>query len=48
MAKGEKNMKKITKEKLAEEEKHSFIGAIPVNSHVKVKLNNEDKICKII
>jgi len=48
MAKGEKNMKKITKEKLAEEEKHSFIGAIPINSHVKVKLNNEDKICKII
>ena len=48
MAKGEKSLKKITKEKLAEEEKQSFIGAIPVNSHVKVKLNNEDKICKII
>ena len=49
MAKGEKSLKKIiAKEKLAEEEKHSFIGAIPVNSHVKVKLNKEDKICKII
>ena len=48
MAKGEKSLKKITKEKLAEEEKQSYIGAIPVNSHVKVKLNNEDKICKII
>ena len=49
MAKGERSLKKIiTKEKLAEEEKHSFIGAIPVNTHVKVKLNNELKICKII
>ena len=49
MAKGEKSLKKIiAKEKLAEEEKHSFINAIPINSHVKVKLNNEDKICKII
>ena len=49
MAKGERSLKKIiTKEKLAEEEKHSFIGAIPVNTHVKVKLNGELKICKII
>ena len=49
MAKGERSLKKIiTKEKLAEEEKHSFIGAIPVNTHVKVKLNDELKICKII
>ena len=49
MAKGERSLKKIiTKEKLAEEEKHSFIGSIPVNSHVKVRLNDELKICKII
>ena len=49
MAKGEKNFKKlIPKEKLAEEEKHSFLGSIPINSHVKVKLNDEDKICRIV
>lgn len=47
MAKDEKNLKKI-KTKEAEDEKHSFIGAIPVKSYVKVKLNGEDKICKII
>ena len=41
MAKGEKNFKKlIPKEKLAEEEKHSFLGSIPINSHVKVKKMN--------
>ena len=47
MAKDEKNVKKI-KTKEAEDEKHAFIGAIPVKSYVKVKLNGEDKICKII
>ena len=47
MAKDEKNLKKI-KTKEAEDEKHAFIGAIPVKSYVKVKLNGEDKICKII
>ena len=49
MAKGEKNLKKmITKEKLAEEEKNSHIGALEVNSKIKVKINNEIKICKIV
>ena len=47
MAKDEKNLKKI-KTKESEDEKHAFIGAIPVKSYVKVKLNGEDKICKII
>ena len=35
----EKNKKNLTK---------SFLGAISLNSYVKVKLNNENKICKII
>ena len=49
MAKGEKSLKVLkAKEKLAEEEKHSFINSLPIGSHVKVKLNNEDIICKII
>ena len=49
MAKGEKSLKKImTKDKLAEEDKQSFIGALEVNHYVKVRLNNELKICKII
>ena len=48
MAKGEKSLKVLkAKEKLSEEEKHSFINALPLNSHIKVKLNNEDVICKI-
>ena len=34
-----KNKKNLTK---------SFIGAISLNSYVKVKLNNENKICQII
>ncbi len=49
MAKGEKNLKvPKAKEKLSEEEKHSFINSLPLNSHIKVKLNNEDVICKIV
>ena len=49
MKKGEKNLKKImTKDKLAEEEKQSYIGVLEVNHYVKVKQNNELKICKII
>ena len=49
MAKGERSLKKImTKDKLAEEDKQSYIGALEVNRHVKVQLNNELKICKII
>ena len=49
MAKGERSIKKImTKDKLAEEDKQSYIGALEVNHYVKVKLNNELKICKII
>ena len=48
MAKTEKSIKKIMEKiKLAEESK-SYIGALEVNLHVKVKLNNELKICKII
>ena len=35
----EKNKKSLTK---------SFLGAISLNTYVKVKLNNENKICKII
>ena len=49
MAKGEKNLKvPKAKEKLSEEEKHSFINSLPLNSYIKVKLNNEDVICKIV
>ena len=49
MAKGERSLKKImTKDKLAEEDKQSYIGALEVNRYVKVQLNNELKICKII
>ena len=49
MAKGEKNLKKIiTKEKLAEEEKNAHIGALEVNSRIKIKKDKEIKICKII
>ena len=49
MAKGEKSLKKIIpKDKLAEEEKNSNKGALEVNRYVKVKLNDEEKICKII
>ena len=49
MAKGEKSLKVLkAKEKLSEEEKHSFINSLPLNSHIKVKLNNEDVICKIV
>ena len=49
MAKGEKNLKvPKAKEKLSDEEKHSFINSLPLNSHIKVKLNNEDVICKIV
>ena len=42
MAKCEKNLRKI------EEEQHSFINSLPLNSHIKVRLNNQDIICKII
>ena len=38
----------IIANKSSKEEKKSFIGAIPINTHIKVKLNNEEKICKII
>ena len=49
MAKGERNLKKVlAKEKLAEEDKQSYIGALEVNHYVKVNLNNELKICNII
>jgi len=49
MAKGEKSLKVLkAKEKLSEEEKHSFINSLPLNSYIKVKLNNEDVICKIV
>ena len=47
--KGEKSLKKIiNKEKMSEDEKHTYIGALEVNHLVKVKLNGEMKICKII
>ena len=42
MAKCEKNLRKI------EEEQHSFINSLALNSHIKVRLNNQDIICKII
>ncbi len=47
-AKGEKSLKKITKDKLAEEEKHNYIGALEINKHVKSIFNNTEQICKII
>ena len=47
MAKNENSLKnQLTKKNKKEEQ--SFNGAIPINSYVKVKLNGEDKICKII
>ena len=33
---------------MEKEKTDSFIGTIPLNTYVKVNLNNEDKICKII
>ena len=44
--KKEKEKKEI--EKLAEENKQTYIGALEINHYVKVELNNELKICKII
>ena len=38
----------MTKDKLAEEDKKSYLGALEVNYYVQVKLNNELIICKII
>ena len=49
MAKVQGNQKKLsTKDKLADNDKNKFIGSIPINSYVKVKLDNELIICKII
>ncbi len=49
MAKGEKSLREIkAKQKLLEDEQHSFINSLPLNSHIKVRLNNKDIICKII
>ena len=48
MAKREKDLKKIAKDRFGEKDKQSHIGALEVNSYVKVKLNDELKICQII
>ena len=47
MAKDESNLKSISTKKSKKEELN-FIGAIPINSYIKVKINGEEKICKII
>ena len=47
MAKDENNLKSISTKKYKKEELN-FIGAIPINSYIKVKINGEEKICKII
>ena len=49
MAKGEKSLRELkAKQKLLDDEKHSFINSLPINSHIKVKLNDQNIICKII
>ena len=41
MAKGEKSLRELkAKQKLLDDEKISFINSLPINSHIKVKLNN--------
>ena len=48
-AKGEKSLKKIiNKEKLAEEEKHNYEGALEINKHVRSFFNGKNEICKIL
>ena len=47
MAKDESNLTNILAKKSKKEEQ-IFEGAIPINSYVKLKINGENKLCKII
>ena len=47
MAKAQGNEKKLSAKDKLEEEKKIYIGAIPLNSHIKIKLGNELVICQI-